>query len=81
MLALYLALEYQKGTNSQIYPYIQMLPKDFDDYMPIYFNNKLLDMVPDHMKGKIKIFFLSYNFIISILFIDYVFRINQLPKN
>ncbi|RHZ76155.1 hypothetical protein Glove_202g76 [Diversispora epigaea] len=50
MLALYLALEYQKGINSQIYHYIQMLPKDFDDYMPIYFDYKLLEIVPDNMK-------------------------------
>ncbi|CAI2166878.1 9917_t:CDS:10, partial [Funneliformis geosporum] len=44
-IALYLILEYKKGKQSNIYPYIDMLPKDFDN-MPLTYGKEFFDLLP-----------------------------------
>ncbi|CAG8523434.1 1737_t:CDS:10 [Funneliformis mosseae] len=48
-IALYLILEYKKGTQSNIYPYIDMLPKDFDN-MPLTYGKEIFDLLPYNVK-------------------------------
>ncbi|CAB4401308.1 unnamed protein product [Rhizophagus irregularis] len=48
-ISLYLILEYKKGSQSSIYPYINMLPKDFDN-MPLNYNKELFNLLPHNVK-------------------------------
>ncbi|KAF0360962.1 SET domain-containing protein [Gigaspora margarita] len=52
-LALYLILERHKNTKSSIYPYIQMLPKNFDT-VPICLDLELLEFLPNNLKEDVK---------------------------
>ncbi|CAG8443056.1 2913_t:CDS:10 [Gigaspora rosea] len=52
-LALYLILERHKNTKSSVYPYIQMLPKNFDT-VPICLDLELLEFLPNNLKEDVK---------------------------
>ncbi|CAG8670937.1 2895_t:CDS:2, partial [Cetraspora pellucida] len=52
-LALHLILERYKNTKSSIYPYIQMLPKNFDT-VPIFSDSELLELLPNNLKEDVK---------------------------
>ncbi|CAB4401307.1 unnamed protein product [Rhizophagus irregularis] len=52
-ISLYLILEYKKGSQSSIYPYINMLPKDFDN-MPLNYNKELFNLLPHNVKVDVK---------------------------
>ncbi|GES91480.1 SET domain-containing protein 4 [Rhizophagus clarus] len=49
LIALYLISEYKKGIQSSIYPYINMLPKDFDN-LPLNYNKELFNLLPHNVK-------------------------------
>ncbi|RIA90810.1 hypothetical protein C1645_693251, partial [Glomus cerebriforme] len=52
-IALYLILEYKKGSQSNICPYINMLPKDFDN-MPLNYGKEIFDLLPHNVKVDIE---------------------------